>query len=64
MKSEYVDKSPVCPEHWGGVEIEVRKIEFWQEHESRLHERSVYTKNENGWEQKLLSPKTQGWRLI
>ena len=56
LKSEYSDKKPVCPDHWGGIQIEIQKIEFWQEHESRLHERTVFYKNGQSWSKKLLSP--------
>ena len=58
LKKEYVDKKPVCPDHWGGIEIDINKIEFWQEHESRLHEREVFTKVESSgsWNKKFLSP--------
>lgn len=58
LKEEYREKVPVCPEHWGGIEIEIKKIEFWQEHESRLHEREVFfLSNDNkSWSKKFLSP--------
>mgnify|MGYP001437738555 CR=1 FL=1 len=56
MKKEYNSKPPVCPDHWGGIEIDVHKIEFWQEHESRLHERSVFKLYEGEWSKKFLSP--------
>ena len=56
LKKEYSDVEPICPDHWGGVEIEILKIEFWQEHESRLHERRVFTKTQTGWNLKFLSP--------
>ena len=47
LKKEYKEKEPVCPDHWGGIEIEIKKIEFWQEHESRLHEREVFYRDES-----------------
>lgn len=56
MKKEYTEKDPVCPEHWGGIEVDIHKIEFWQEHESRLHERSVYSNIDGVWTLKYLSP--------
>ncbi len=56
MKKEYSVKDPICPEHWGGIEVDIHKIEFWQEHESRLHERNVYSKVDGEWKLKYLSP--------
>jgi pyridoxamine 5'-phosphate oxidase len=56
LKKNYANKSPSCPAHWGGIEVEIFKIEFWQEHESRLHERCVFTKNKDVWSKKYLSP--------
>lgn len=56
LKKKYAEVAPVCPSHWGGIEIEIVRIEFWQEHESRLHERRVFSKNKSGWDLKFLSP--------
>lgn len=48
--------NPNCPENWGGYLVEPIKIEFWQGRESRLHDRIIYTKNEDNWEIKRLAP--------
>lgn len=45
------------PEHWGGYRIEPESIEFWQGRENRLHDRIVYTRDDNGrWSQQRLAP--------
>jgi pyridoxamine 5'-phosphate oxidase len=45
------------PAHWGGYEVIPNRIEFWQGRRSRLHDRIVYTKLENGsWERCRLAP--------
>ena len=44
------------PSHWGGIEILIEEIEFWQGRENRLHNRVVSTFYNNKWENKLLSP--------
>ncbi len=44
------------PTHWGGVEILIDEIEFWQGRENRLHNRVVCSFINNRWETKLLSP--------
>ena len=37
------------PSFWGGYRVTPFEIEFWQARDSRLHDRFVYTKNEDGW---------------
>ena len=44
------------PTYWGGVEIFIEDIEFWQGRENRLHNRVVCSFINNKWETKLLSP--------
>ncbi len=53
------------PEFWGGYEITINEIEFWQGRASRMHDRIVYTrdsnsnnvnKNDASWSTKRLLP--------
>ena len=44
------------PEHWGGYVLEPVSIEFWQGRQNRLHDRILYSKTENNWSFKRLSP--------
>lgn len=44
------------PAHWGGYLVKPSKIEFWQGRPSRLHDRIVYAKNGERWEQSRLCP--------
>lgn len=45
------------PEHWGGFAVTPIRIEFWQGRENRLHDRILYTLQENGeWKIERLAP--------
>ncbi len=55
-KYKDVDQLP-CPEHWGGLKLIPEKMEFWQGRTSRLHDRILYTFDENGkWKKERLAP--------
>jgi pyridoxamine 5'-phosphate oxidase len=44
------------PEKWGGFVIEPERIEFWAGRTSRLHDRIVFDRTEEGWETHRLQP--------
>jgi pyridoxamine 5'-phosphate oxidase len=53
---QYGDK-PVRPEHWGGYRLVPDHIEFWQGRPSRLHDRILYTLEQDGrWKRSRLQP--------
>ena len=45
-----------APENWGGYEVELTEIEFWQGRSSRLHDRFAYSRESNIWKIKRLAP--------
>ncbi|MDB5776373.1 MAG: pdxH [Herbaspirillum sp.] len=48
---------PVRPPHWGGYRLHPDKMEFWQGRPSRLHDRIVYTLQDDGnWQRQRLQP--------
>ena len=44
------------PNNWGGIEIFINQIEFWQGRNNRLHNRVLCNFQKNTWDYKLLSP--------
>ena len=57
-KQKYNNKENVPrPDHWSGWNLSPKNIEFWLGVENRIHERLLYTKNQDKtWSQSLLSP--------
>ena len=57
LQKEYYNKDVPRPPHWGGIRVIPAEIEFWQGRSSRLHDRLVYRKVEDGsWKIERLSP--------
>ncbi len=44
------------PPHWGGYRVKPVKIEFWQGRPNRLHDRILYTGENNTWKVERLAP--------
>lgn len=45
------------PPHWGGYRVKPFKVEFWQGRPSRMHDRILYTKqNDGSWKTERLAP--------
>lgn len=49
-------EAPPRPPHWGGYGVEVLRIEFWQGRRSRMHDRVVFEKADEGWNTFRLAP--------
>lgn len=44
------------PAHWGGYAVQPLKVEFWQGRSSRLHDRLLYTREQESWKIERLAP--------
>jgi pyridoxamine 5'-phosphate oxidase len=44
------------PPRWSGWRVTPSRIEFWQAHEARWHEREVYQRTADGWHHGLVYP--------
>ena len=57
MKHKFHDGEVPLPSFWGGYRVAPTTIEFWQARESRLHDRFMYSKDENAqWVIERLAP--------
>ena len=56
MKKKFANGKIPLPNFWGGYRVVPQSIEFWQGRESRLHDRLIYERKDNGWDISRLSP--------
>lgn len=57
MKNKFLHGDVPLPSFWGGYRIVPVTLEFWQARESRLHDRFIYQRDENGaWYIERLAP--------
>lgn len=56
IKKRFENQEIPLPDYWGGFLVKPRQIEFWEGRPSRLHDRILYTKKEDGWELSRLAP--------
>ena len=56
FKQKYPEGNVPMPGTWGGYKVSPVYFEFWQGRRSRLHDRIVYTQENNSWIIKRLSP--------
>lgn len=54
-KQKYGDKIPK-PKNWGGYAVKPATIEFWQGRPNRLHDRLLFSKENNEWIISRLAP--------
>ncbi|MBR8838691.1 MAG: pyridoxamine 5'-phosphate oxidase [Stigonema ocellatum SAG 48.90 = DSM 106950] len=56
-QTKYQNQDVKRPPHWGGLRVIPKEIEFWQGRPSRLHDRLLYRReNDGSWKIQRLSP--------
>lgn len=55
-EDKFSGKTVPLPEFWGGYRVIPETIEFWQGKADRLHDRFVYTKQDQKWVASRLNP--------
>ncbi len=56
LKQTFRDKEIPLPSFWGGYRVAPLEIEFWQGRDNRLHDRFLYTRQDDGWRIDRLAP--------
>lgn len=56
FENKFLNKEVPYPNNWGGYIIIPKSIEFWQGKSSRMHDRILYSKNNNLWDKIRLYP--------
>lgn len=57
LTKKFEGKDIPRPSHWGGIVVKPQRIEFWQGRPNRLHDRFMYTKEDDtSWSRKRLAP--------
>lgn len=56
LKKQYSSETIKRPDFWGGFVLKADYYEFWQGRKSRLHDRIIYTLENNNWKISRLAP--------
>lgn len=56
IKNKFLHGEIPLPDFWGGYRVRPTSIEFWQGQTSRLHDRFLYTRQDDAWAIERLAP--------
>ncbi|WP_064606813.1 pyridoxamine 5'-phosphate oxidase [Photobacterium sp. J15] len=56
LKQKFANGEVPLPTFWGGYRVRVNSIEFWQGGENRLHDRFLYSLEDENWSVERLAP--------
>lgn len=51
-----MEAPPACPPDWGAIRVQPDAVEFWSQSDDRLHDRLLYTCEDERWSLTRLSP--------
>ncbi len=55
-EKEFAGRDVPRPAFWSGFRVKPHRIEFWRNRENRLHDRTLYTREGEGWRVDTLYP--------
>jgi pyridoxamine 5'-phosphate oxidase len=56
VKGRFEGRDVPRPPHWGGYRVVPERIEFWSDRPHRLHERRLFSRHGDTWNEGLLYP--------
>ena len=56
FEQRLADEAVARPHSWGGYLIKPERIEFWQAHPNRMHDRLEFVRKAGAWERRRLQP--------
>jgi pyridoxamine 5'-phosphate oxidase len=56
MRARFDGADVTRPPRWSGFRVKPERIEFWSDRAHRLHERRLFVREGNGWNESLLYP--------